>query len=103
MTSIRSRANKLRIDSGRRKKIPRVERVCFFGCEEVEDESHVLLSCWMYDDLRREFAVAIGIEQFTHNGLSQMLGTGTRLEIDLAITFMKRALARRKRILNQKS
>ena len=102
MTSIRSGANQLRIDSDRRKKVPRNERVCWFGCEEIEDESHVLLRCWMYDDLRKDFASRIGNEEFARNGLSKMLGRGSQVEIDAAITFLKMALARRKRILNQR-
>ena len=45
----------LRIESGRYQKIPRELRLCEVCTRgEVEDESHFMLDCSLYDDLREE-------------------------------------------------
>ena len=69
----------LRIETGRYEGLEIDDRKCPF-CGEVEDESHVLLRCYMYDDLRRTlFDKAIDINEnfssFTEHGQLQFLFT----------------------------
>ena len=46
----------LNIETGRHKrpKIPPEQRMCHF-CNSVEDESHFLIDCQMYNDSRRDY------------------------------------------------
>ena len=43
----------LRIETGRYENKPLEERICPF-CDEIENETHVLFNCYLYDDFRNE-------------------------------------------------
>ena len=64
----------LRIESGRFENIPLEERKCFF-CNAIESESHALLDCILYTDLRSElFAKAQAVnEEFIFLSAEQKL------------------------------
>ena len=59
-TSLRNGTNKLAIETGRWKRIPRDSRICS-QCEDkqVEDELHFLLKCSKYNNLRTQLFVTI--------------------------------------------
>ena len=100
LARLRSGANSLRVETGRRRGVIPSDRLCWFGCGEVEDEYHFLIRCSMYDDFRQEFISLLGRDRFLDSGFCIMLGKGSRQEIDLAIRFIKMSLARRKRLLS---
>ena len=55
LTKIRGGSNRLRIESRRYQKIPRELRLCeVCTTGQVEDESHFMLECPLYDDFRKE-------------------------------------------------
>ena len=101
LARIRSGANPLRIESGRAKRTPRAERKCWFGCDEVEDEYHFLVSCPIYADLRESVVDEVGVSEFRASGLAIMMGPGTAKVTELVIVFIQRALKRRSRLLGQ--
>ena len=53
VTKFRLSNHKLRIETGRRDKIPKQERFCPFCPTDVEDEYHFLFSCPSYQHLRQ--------------------------------------------------
>ena len=59
LARMRSGTNELRIETGRHEGLERRDRICWFGCEEVEDEQHFVKECWMYEDLREEAMVGV--------------------------------------------
>ena len=99
MARMRSGTNELRIETGRHEGLERRDRICWFGCEEVEDEQHFLKECWMYEDLREEAMVGVVGEQFQEIGAEKLLGKGSREDISRVVVYIKRALARRRRLL----
>ena len=102
MARIRSGTNDLRIETGRHEGLDREARKCWFGCGEVEDEEHFLMKCKMYGDLRSDFIESIGTEIFQKRGRKIMLGKGSKEELKQAFKYIKRASARRRRILSYK-
>ena len=102
MARIRSGTNDLRIETGRHEGLDREVRKCWFGCGEVEDEEHFLMKCKMYGDLRSDFIESIGTEIFQKRGRKIMLGKGSKEELKQAFKYIKRASARRRRILSYK-
>ena len=42
LARLRSGTNVLRIETERHEGLERGDRICWFGCEEVEDEQHLL-------------------------------------------------------------
>ena len=44
----------LEVELGRRSKAPYHERLCLFGCGEVEDECHFLFRCEAHQDRRND-------------------------------------------------
>ena len=58
VANLRSGNHDLRIETGRHciPKVPEHLRICkFCSCNEVENESHVLFSCNLYQDIRKKF------------------------------------------------
>ena len=98
---IQSGANPLRIESGRAKGIPRGDCKCWFGCDQVEDEYHFLVSCHIYADLRQGIIDEVGAPEFGISGLGIMMGTGTPKRTELAMVFIQRAINRRTLLLSQ--
>lgn len=105
MTRFRSGTNELRIETGRYEggiTIARENRKCWFGCDAIEDEVHVILDCDMYDDFRSDLKKSLKIKDIKNKSLKQLFGGGS-LEVTREVCiFLKRALARRKRILKVK-
>ena len=99
MAKLRSGTNCLRIETGRREGLTSAERLCWFGCNSTEDEAHFLLDCPIYNDIREEVVAEVGIEVFRQRGLDLMMGNGNSAETNAALSYIKRADARRKRIL----
>ena len=54
LTMLRGGTNRLRIETGRWKKIPVEQRICqiCLSCDQVEDEAHFLLDCGVYNVVR---------------------------------------------------
>ena len=102
LARIRSGTNCLRIETGRWEGLRREQRICWFGCPEIEDEYHFLIKCNLYSDLRQELKENIGEEEFHKRGLKMLLGEGSEEEIKKVIKFIKMASARRKRIIEFK-
>ena len=99
LARLRSGTNELRIETGRHEGLERKDRTCWFGCNVVEDEQHFLKECWMYEDLREEAMVGVIGVQFQEIGIEKLLGKGNKQDIERVVVYIKRALARRRRIL----
>ena len=99
LARLRSGTNELRIETGRHEGLERKDRTCWFGCNVVEDEQHFLKECWMYEDLREEAMVGVIGVQFQEIGIEKLLGKGNKHDIERVVVYIKRALARRRRIL----
>ena len=56
ISKLRTSAHDLKIETGRHRGIKREHRLCTCGC--VEDEEHFLLSCELYEDIRRNENIA---------------------------------------------
>ena len=99
MARIRSGTNKLRIETGRHIGLDKENRTCWFGCGKIEDEKHFLLECRMYDDFRRDLIKGVGEENFARREIEIMMGKEKEGETREAIIYIKKAMARRERIL----
>ena len=102
LARLRSGTNVLRIETGRHEGLERRDRLCWFGCDEVEDEQHFLKECWMYEDLREEAMTGVVGVQFQELSLEKLLGKGSRHDIDRGVVYIRRALGRRRRILEMR-
>ena len=99
LARLRSGTNMLRIETGRHEGLERRDRLCWCGCDEVEDEQHFLKECWMYEDLREEAMMGVGGVQFQEISLEKLLGKGSRQDIERVVVYIRRSLGRRRRIL----
>ena len=54
IVEIRSGVNQFEDEQGRRKKIPKEQRLCKICGKETENEEHVLLKCTLYRDIRED-------------------------------------------------
>ena len=99
LARIRSGTNKLRIETGRHTGLEADDRKCWFGCGKTEDERHFLLECKMYDDFRNELIRGVGEEKYKGREIEVMMGKGKEEETGEAIIYIKKAMARRERIL----
>ena len=100
MTRLRSGTNFLRIETGRREGLRSEERKCWFGCNETEDEKHFLMKCHLYDDLREQVGNSDREADDNDMDLEKMLGRCNKVQLDSGLLFIKRATARRDRILD---
>ena len=100
LTRLRSGSNFLRIETGRREGLSSDERKCWFGCNATEDEKHFLLHCNMYDDLREQVGSSGNEADDNVMDLGKMLGRCNKDQLDKTLLFIKRAEARRRRILD---
>ena len=58
LVKLRISCHKLRIETGRYDNIPRNERICnFCNCNKIEDETHFLLDCPAYSQVRGIFLI----------------------------------------------
>ena len=99
LARIRLGTNKLRIETGRHTGLAEEDRKCWFGCGKAEDEKHFLLECKMYDDFRKQLIRRLGEGNYEGREMEVMMGKGKEEETREAITYIKRAMARRERIL----
>ena len=102
LARLRSGTNVLRIETGRHEGLERRDRLCWFGCDEVEDEQHFLKECWMYEDLREEAMMGVVGVQFQELSLEKLLGKGNRQDIERVVVYIRRAQGRRRRILEMR-
>ena len=118
MTRLRSGTNFLRIETGRREGLCSEERKCWFCCNEMEDENHFLMKCHLYDDLREQVGNCANeaddndkdpsekiknsgsVEDGNVTDLAMMLGRGNKDQLAKVLLYIKRAVARRNRILD---
>ena len=89
----------LRIESGRYNNTPLERRICYMCGLEVEDELHFLMRCVAYEDIRRECLEKIGRREGEPEVEEIMFGNGSKDEITEVIRYVKRANARRKRMM----
>ena len=59
-------SHQLAIDKGRHANIERNERKCFQCTDEIEDEFHFILSCPVYEDLRKNIYPQILLYKTKH-------------------------------------
>ena len=102
MAKLRSGTNNIRIETGRREGLNSADRKCWFGCDSTEEEAHFLLDCWIYNDIREVMIAEVGKKEFEQRGLALMMGKCNSTDTIAAIKYIKRAIARRSRILNLK-
>ena len=102
LARLRSGTNELRIETGRHERLQRKDRTCWFGCEELLDEQHFLMECWMYEDLREEVMRGRKGEEVQGMTLERLLGKGSKQDIERGVVYIKRSLARRRRILEMR-
>ena len=75
--------------------------MCWFGCDQVEDEYHFLVSCQIYSDLRQCVIDKVGTPAFELSGLEIMMGTKNLELTEFVIVFIQRALHRRSLLVSQ--
>ena len=104
LVRIRSGTNNLRIETGRyeRPKIVEKFRICKICTETTEDEEHFLRHCTAYNDIREEFVKEIGGEDNDDRITKILFGVGKIDNLNKAIRYIRRAMARRNRILKMK-
>ena len=115
LTKIRGGSNRLRIESGRYQKIPRELRLCeVCTTGQVEDESHFMLECPLYDDFRKalwgrfESMLKINRNEISkEEQLNILIGDGCKENpeydslLKIVMKFIKQAMRRRQRQLEQ--
>ena len=99
LARIRSGTNMLRIETGRYNNTPLERRFCYMCGIGVEDELHFLVRCVAYEDIRKECLDKIGRRGEEPEVEEIMFGNGSREEIKEVIRYVKRANARRERMM----
>ena len=117
LTKLRGGSNRLRIETGRWQKIPKEQRFCeICHSGEVEDETHFILFCSIYDKLRdnlwKELEMKFGIrkhELTTHKQLNTLIGDELSEHpyyediIKIVMKFIEKAMLERKKRQGVKS
>jgi len=101
MAKLRSGTSDLRIETGKHpeEKQKLKDRRCWFGCGVGEDEKHFFLECTMYDDIRKDTVEELVQDKYESRCLDILLRKGNMEEIKIGATYIKRAVARRERVL----
>ena len=101
LARIRSGTNNLRIETGRYERPRQTEeyRICKVCMEETETEEHFLNRCIAYEDIRKELIRDLDKEEGDEKISEILFGVGKEDEINKAIRYIRRAMARRNRIL----
>ena len=101
LARIRSGTNKLRIETWRYERPRQIKeyRICKICMEETETEEHFLKICKAYDDIRKDLIIDLDIEKGDEKIDEILFGVGKEDEINKAIRYIRRAMARRNRIL----
>ena len=97
--------NQLEDEQGRRRRIPKAQRVCKICGLENENEEHLLLKCARYGDIREEWMEDIGVrrDMDPRKILKRMLGTGKwHFRWRTAGKHLKHMLERRSRLLERR-
>lgn len=102
MARIRSGTHNLRIETGRYERPRQIEefRICEICFREAESEEHFLKRCIAYDDIRKDFLTELNKEEDDETIGNILFGVGKEKEINKAIRYIRRAMAKRKRILD---
>ena len=93
-------SNFLMIETGRKEGMSSYERKYWFGCNATEDEKHFLLHCNMYENLREQVGNSARVEDGNATELEMMLGRCNKDQLAKVLLYIKRAAARRNRILD---
>ena len=103
LARIRSGTNNLRIETGRyeRSKLSEEYRICQVCMEGTENEEHFLFHCKAYSKIREDLALDTELLRRKDKTRNMLFGVGTANEINEAIRFVRRAMARRNRILEK--
>ena len=101
MARIRSGTNKLRIETGRYEKPKQAEeyRICKICKKDIENEEHFLHDCIAYDSIRKDLMIELNKKEMDKKAKEILFGKGTDKEIEKAIRYIRRAMAKRNRIL----
>ena len=101
LARLRSGTNNLRIETGRyeRPRIPEKYRTCLICMEDTENEEHFLHHCIAYKDIREDFIEEIENKNKAQDITKILFGAGKLIDINKAIRYIRRAMARRNRIL----
>ena len=100
LARLRSGTNCLRIETGRYEGRRDFERICKLCADNMEDEEHFLCKCTTYSCIRKDFFDEVGMDDNEHDRMLEvMMGVGTQEETANAIRYIRRASARRFRIL----
>ena len=102
MARIRSGTNNLRIETGRYDRPRQLEefRICKICYRETESEEHFLKRCIAYDNIRKEFDTDLNKEEGDDKTGKILFGVGKEQDINKAIRYIRRAMAKRNRILD---
>ena len=99
LAKLRSGTNSLRIETGRYDGRQISDRICKTCWGDLEDEIHNLMECKTYTDIRRECLEELNMKKDDARLEEIMFGKGSKIEIKSAIRYIRRAMARRWRIL----
>ena len=99
LSRIRSGTNNLRIETGRYDKLKIEDRICKICNDGIEDEEHFLHTCTAYIDLRKECTKNLNTLGNIDNIKKIMFGGGNEEQNRIVIRYIRRAMARRWRIL----
>ena len=101
LARIRSGTNNLRIETGRyeRPRIPEEHRICKLCKDGVENEEHFLFECQTYKNIRKDFLAEVNRNKLDDELKESLFGKGSTERINKTIRFIRRAVAKRNRIL----
>ena len=101
MARIKSGTNNLRIETGRYERPKRLEefRICRICMNETENEEHFLQRCTAYEDIRKDLVIDLDRCEGDEEISKILFGIGSNDEINKAIRYIRRAMAKRNRIL----
>ena len=102
LARIRSGTNSLRIETGRyeRPKLAEEYRICRVCKTETENEEHFLMGCSAYENIRKETIQEMYRENEEEETIKKIFfGIGKEDEIKKVIRYIRRAMSKRRRIL----
>ena len=100
LARLRSGTNCFRIETGRYEGRRDYERICKLCADDIEYEEHFLCKCTTYSGIRKDFLDEVGMNENENDKmLKVMMGVGKPEEIANSVRYIRRASARRFRIL----
>ena len=100
IAKIRLSSHQLAIEKGRHANIERNERKCFQCTDEIEDEFHFILSCPVYEDLRKTYIHKYFYTRPSMYKLTNLLCTTKSKEMNRLAIYLIKAQRVRTEILN---